>query len=163
VKSAKAYGPGEFRFAIPKDIEQTIAPQVSLSRSGHHWIVKKDGQMIKLPADDGLGPVGYAAVELAGERVYTALCGWPACPYNLFATEWRSGEVVWSSRVGATGDWIGYGGSRSHFVATRSAAEKVAVFGITYRTVYAEVFDERTGKNICRFSTAYFDASSPRK
>ena len=163
MKSVKVRGQREFRFSCPNRGEQPFPGHGLLSRADHQWIVKKDRRLIKLPAHDELGPVDYAAIEFAGERAYTALYGWPPIPYKLFATDQGSGEIIWSSSVWATGDWMNYGGSGWHFVTMTSASEKLAVFGITYRTVYVEVFDKKTGENRCRFSTAYFDAASPRK
>jgi len=163
VKSGKAYSQREFRFSRPNRGKQPFPEHGLLRRTGRQWIVEKDRQLIKLPADDGLGPVDYAAVEFAGERAYTALYSWPPAPYRLFATDRGSGQILWSSSVWAAGNWLAYSGSGWHFVTMRSAGDKLAVFGISSRTVYAEVFDKKTGENRCRFSTAYFDAASPRK
>jgi hypothetical protein len=163
VKSVKAHRQGEVRFSRVKEAGQPFPDGAFLRRAGERWIVKKDGHLIKLPANDGLGPVDFAAVEIAPERAYTALFGWPPVPYELSATDRGSGEIVWSTRVWATGDWLSYSGTGWHFVAIRSARESVAVFGISFDSVYVEVFDKNTGKNSCRFSTANFDTNSPRK
>ncbi len=163
VRSAKAYRQRDFRFPRPERGEQPFPGHGLLRCAGHHWIVKKDGQLIKLPTDDGSGPVDFAAVEVAGDRTFTALYGWPPAPYQLFATDRESGAVIWSSRVWAAGEWRGYAGSGWHLVALRSAGEKLAVFGMDFRTVYVEVFDKRTGENRCRFSTAYLDEVVPQK
>jgi hypothetical protein len=163
VKSARAYHRRDFRFSRPERGEQPFPGHGLLRRAGHQWIVKKDARLIKLPTSDGSGPVDFAAVEFAGEKAFTALYGWPPAPYKLIATDLGSGEVIWSSSVWAAGDWRGYSGSGWHFVTIRSAGEKLAVFGMDFRTVYVEVFDKKTGENRCRFSTAYVDATGPRK
>ncbi len=114
-----------------------------------------DGELIKLPKGVGPGPVDFAAVELDADSAFTALYTWPPVAYPLFATDRRSGQVLWSSNVWAVGDYFGGTGQGWHFVAVRSATQRLAVFGMDSRTVYVEVFDKKTGQNLCRFSTAY--------
>ena len=111
VKSAKAYRQRDFRFSQPEHGKQPFPGHGLLKRVGHQWVVKKDGQLIKLPASRGLGPVDFAVVEFAGERAFTALFGWPPAPYKLFATDRASGGVIWLSSVWAAGEWRGYSGS----------------------------------------------------
>jgi hypothetical protein len=43
-------------------------------------------------------------------------------------------------------------------VEIETAGDEVAVFGFTGPAAYIEVFDARTGRNLCRFNTAYFPA-----
>jgi hypothetical protein len=76
-------------------------------------------------------------------------------------TWWDS--TVWSSKTWAAGNWVGYSGPGWHDVFVREAGETVAVFGVTSSAVYVETFKSETGENRCRFSTAYFDRSSPRE
>ncbi len=163
VKSAKVFRRREFLFSCPERGEQPFPGHGLLRRAGHQWIVKKDGKLITLPADKGSAPVDFAAVEFADKRAFTALYGWPPAPYKLFATDLESGEVIWSSSVWAAGDWIGYSGWGWHFVAIRSAGDKLAIFGMDSRTLYVEVFDKNTGANRCRFGTAYADENGPRR
>jgi len=139
-----------------------------VERDGAHWLVKKDSQLIKLPAEDALGWVLHATVECAGEKAYVALYGAPFA-YTLFATDKSNGKVIWSSKVwGPSKVWppgviVNTSGSDWHVVTTRSSGETLVVFGFSGSAVYIEVFDCKTGENRCRFSTAYFDEIAMRK
>jgi hypothetical protein len=163
VKAAKGYSQRHINFARPKPADQSVIREGHLRRVGSQWMVKQESQLIKLPAEDGFGPIDYAAAERAGGTVYVALYGSPPYPYKLFAVDRATGRVLWSSKVWAISDWRGYSGQESHDVFLRSAGETVAVFGISGPAVYVDGFDQKTGENRFRFSTAYFDRSSPRE
>jgi hypothetical protein len=163
VKSAKGRSQGRISFTRPKLQDGLLKGQRTLERVGELWTVKMDGQFIKLPAADGLGIVNCAAVELAGEKAFVALYGWPPTPYRLFAVDRASGKVLWSSKAWAAGNWLHYSGQGWHDVFVRFAGETLTVFGTAGSTVYVEAFDNMTGECRWRYSTAYFDESSPRE
>jgi hypothetical protein len=164
VKSAKAYGQRSVTFSVPRHEDQPSPGHGFLRRAGDRWIVKKESQLIKLPADDGAGPVDYASVEFADSRAYTALYGWMPIPYLLSATDRGSGEIIWSSRVWANGDRGAYTGPGRHFVTIRSTRDKIVVFGLSsFGSAYVEVFDKKTGENRCRFNTANSNELASRK
>ncbi len=163
VKSAKGRSQGRISFTRPERQERLLTGRRPLERVGQLWAVKMDGQLIKLPAADGLGIVDCASVELAAEKAFVALYGWPPTPYRLFAVDRESGKVLWSSKAWAAGNWLNYSGQGWHDVFVRFAGETLTVFGIAGSTVYVEAFDDKTGECRWRFSTAYFDESSPRE
>ena len=124
--------------------------------------MEKDGLSIRVPLEDGLGPVGNVAVHLDTEAVYIALYGWPPIPYRLFAFDRASKKVIWSSKVWAAGGLMNYEGRGWH-LANSLAGETLTIFGISEGSAYIEVFDKNTGENRCRFSTSYFDVTAERK
>jgi hypothetical protein len=163
IKAAKGYRQRDIGFPRSKVAERALTTQTPLRRVGSLWLVKEGRELIKLPADKVLGRVNVATVVLSNERAYVALYGWPPSPFRLFAVARGSGEVVWSSKVWAAGDWLSYSGPGWHDVFMCSAGETIAVFGNCGTTVYIEAFDKKTGECHCRFSTAYFDKNSPRE
>jgi hypothetical protein len=162
VKSVKARGGRKVAFSVPEHREQPMPGHGFLRGAGNKWYVKTVGQLIKLPADAALY-ADHAVVDLSAERAYTALYTRFPYPYKLYATDRGTGEIIWSTLVWADGDWMGYGGAGWHLVMMRLAGDRIIMFGITFRSVYVEVFDIKTGKVLCRFSTTYSDRSAPRE
>jgi hypothetical protein len=164
VKSAKGYGQRAIWFSYPKRVERSSIEDWSLGRDGDQWIVKKDGQSIRVPVEVRLAPVEKAAVHLAAETAYVALYhSWPPTPYRLLAVHPGNGKVIWSAKVWAAGGLTDYDGDGWHVAELRLVGETLAIFGVSDSAAYIELFDKKTGKNRCRFSTAYFDAIAPRK
>lgn len=155
--SATGYGQNTIGFTLSEPMWEILKKQKPL-RSDDHWILEKDGQTIKLPAEDGHGLIRNFSLLIDGETTYVALYGWPATPYSLFAIERGSNKILWSSKAWATGGLKGYQGLGSHFVEMRSTDETLIIFGCSDDCIYVEMFDKKTGKNRCRFSTSYFDA-----
>lgn len=172
VKSAMGYG--RKRIWFPPRLDLAMAArndgQWPLERNGTHWLVKKVNQSIKIPADDH-DPATDASVACASEWAYVAVYDSLSDAYRLFAVDQHSGSVIWSSKVwgrssvSPPGVIVGRSGSDWHFANTRLSGEMLVVFGFSGQALYVEAFDRKTGKNRCRFSTAYFefDAFPPRK
>jgi hypothetical protein len=161
VKSAKGSSRMAIWFSYPELIEGALKrsrPQ----RQAHEWIVEKDRLSIRVPVEDGLGPVDNVAVHVDTEAVYIALYGWPPIPYRVFAFDRASQKVIWSSKVWAAGGLMNYQGQGWHVAEMRLAGETLTVFGISEGSAYIEVFDKKTGENRCRFSTSYFDVTAPQ-
>jgi hypothetical protein len=66
VKSVKADAKKEFSFDYPKRLERSQREQ--LKRQGDLWIVEKNGQVLRVPAEDHLSLVDKAVVLLSTER-----------------------------------------------------------------------------------------------
>jgi len=134
-------------------------------READRWVVKVHGETIKLLKEekpDGRALVGYAAVQLEGEKGYAAVYTLASYPYNLWALDRKTSKVIWSSEVWATGGMritqLGW-----QFVQICLTPDTVAVFGISDTAAYLECFDKQTGKDRSRFCTAYFDEPMPAK
>ena len=165
VKSARGRGQKRISFSTV----HLLTPKGGIEkwgveRDGANWVVKKGKQLIKLPADDELGPVADAAVEWDGGRqVYVAVYSSFSDAYRLVAVDQGNGKVIWSSKVwGLTrimprGVIVYTSGPGWHVVSMRLSGESVVVFGFSASNVYFESFDRKTGENRCRFSTSYFD------
>jgi hypothetical protein len=169
VRSVQGHGQRNIWFPPRPDLVLVArrSEQWLVERDGAHWLVKKGSQLIKFPAEDGLGPVSYATAECAGEWAYVAMYDTPSA-YRLFAIDQGNAKVMWSSKVWGTSKvWprgvIVNSGPDWHAVSIRSSGEALGVFGFSSRAVYVEVFDRKTGENRCRFSTAYFDERPPRE
>ncbi len=162
VKSTKGSSRMATWFSYPELIEGALKKNRP-RRDAHEWIVEKDRMSIRVPVEDGLGPVDNVAAHLDTEAVYIALYGWPPVPYRLLAVDRASKKVIWSSKVWAAGGLKAYGGQGWHFAETRLGGETLTVFGISEGSAYIEVFDKNTGENRCRFSTSYFDVTTPQK
>ena len=99
---------------------------------------------------------------MTDRAAYVALYTTSPGAYRLYALERGTSRIVWTSEVWAgggyqlgSGSW-GRSGGQTHDVAVQAAGPRMGVFGISGFTAYVEVFDARTGKNVCRFSTSYF-------
>ena len=133
---------------------------VRVRKEGDHWFETVDGEPLALATTGG-----YAAVTASGQTAYVALCEDSPSSYKIYAQQRGGGRVIWSSEVWAEGCYM-YGqlvGGRSGpdfqpVVEIEAAGDEVAVFGLTGPAAYIEVFDARTGRNVCRFDTAYFPA-----
>jgi len=126
-------------------------------RDSDHWIVKARGESLVLPASRFEGPVAYATVRMQGDIAYVALYSSGPGTYTLCAVERSTSRIVWSSQVWTglfRGFWSGPGDQS--VVEMQFADDSLAVFGFSHAVPYVEVFDARTGKNECRFSTSYF-------
>jgi hypothetical protein len=162
VKSTKGSSRMAIFFSCPEPVEGALK-RTRPRREAHEWIVEKDGLSIRVSAEDGLGPIDNAAVDIDTKAVYIGLYGWPPVPYRLLAIDRASKKVIWSSKVWAAGGLKGYGGQGWHFAETRLGGETLTVFGISEGSAYIEVFDKNTGENRCRFSTSYFDVTTPQQ
>jgi hypothetical protein len=172
VKSATGRGQRNIWFPPRSDL---LLPERNfewlVERDGAQWLVKKDSQLIKVPAGNDLGPLSRARVECTRERAYVAVYGSLSDAYPLIAVDQANGKVLWSSKVWGTskvwprGIIVNTSGSDWHVVTMRSSSETLVIFGFSSRAVYVEAFDRNTGENRCRFSTAYFDFDTiaPRK
>jgi outer membrane protein assembly factor BamB len=166
LKSAQGYGPRRIWF----EGSERMKDEWLLQWDDPHVLVKKGRQSIKLPAEAVLEPASHVTVERAGKWAYVAVySSLPDSDYKLFAIEEASGKVIWSSHVWGTsrvnppGVLMGYSGHDWHVASMRLTGEMLVVFGFSSGAVYVEAFDRETGKNRCRFSTAYFERVSPRK
>lgn len=157
VKSAQARRRSGFQFSCPNFGEDPLPGHGFLRRLGRQWIVKKGREIIKLPLEGAYEFMDLAAVEFDEQRAFSALYGWPSIPYRLYATDRKSGEMLWSSSVWAAGGLFNSTGSGWHYARIHVVNERVVVFGWDHRTLYVEVFDKKAGENLCRFSTAYLE------
>ena len=96
-------------------------------------------------------------MKLTGEVAYVYLYFWPPIPYKLCAIDRRSSKVIWSSLVWAAGGMKTYTGQGWHQAELTLTSGNITVFGVAGDTAYVEMFDRKTGKNIVRFSTSYFN------
>ena len=133
-----------------------------VKRRGDLWVVTADGETWFLPGAGPLSPWGRggeASVELTNKRAYFAIYDDTApSPCTLYAVERSSGEVSWSAEAWTGGglmDSAGWGGS--HDAKLQVRGDEVIVFGVTDGAAYIEVFDTKTGWNLWRFSTGYFN------
>ena len=134
------------------------------SQEGDHWIVKARGVSLVLPVGDRYAEVNSAQVELGGDTAYVALYEDSGFPYTVHAVTRRTNTIVWSSKVWASGEYLaghgpggfGMSGALQHIVEIELADHRLGLYGISALGIYVEVFDARTGKNECRFSTSYF-------
>ena len=117
VKSTKGSSRMAIWFSCPELVEGALK-RTRPQRDAHEWIVEKDGLSIRVPLEDGLGPVDNVAVHLDTEAVYIALYGWPPIPYRLFAIDRASKKVIWSSKVWAAGGLMNYEGRGWHLAET---------------------------------------------
>jgi hypothetical protein len=161
VKSAQGSGRAAIWFPYPELLGGNLK-KYKPQKQGREWIVETDHLSIKVPVEDGLGPVGSAAVHVDTEVVYIALYGWPPNPYRVFGIDRASKNVIWSSKASAAGGFKHYEGQGWHIAEMRVAGETLNVFGISEGSAYIEVFDKKTGENRCRFSTSYFDVTAPQ-
>jgi hypothetical protein len=137
-------------------IDLTQREIIPAKRSHGAWTVVKDGITIKFAGAADSGAIDGAAVELACDKAFVALYGWPPIPYPLFAVDRASGRIIWSSEVRATGDLTAWDGLGFHLATMRLTGDRLIVFGVSGEAAYIEVFDIKTGVNRGRFNTFYF-------
>jgi hypothetical protein len=146
---------GRLQVPIPEKWEATIRSAKGNSRR-NIWF-----SYLGQPGREGdLGIVGrdnQAAVCLAMERAYIAIYQWPPIPYKVLSIDLSTRRILWVSEVWAAGTFVNYEGIGWHRAEIRLVGETVAVFGVSEGCAYVETFDKATGKNLCRFSTAYLD------
>lgn len=162
VKSARENDQGDYSFrGMPRESKARQGAgevAVSLRREGDRWIVATGTKTLQFPARPTMGRVTDAMVKVNGETAYVALYGWPPRPYRLYAVEHSTGKIVWSSEVWAEGALVLHQGPGSHYVEMELSGNRLAVYGFSEVNAYVEVFDIRTGRNECRFSTSHVDA-----
>lgn len=123
-------------------------------QEGHQCRVTVGDKTWLLPSED---LVESMFVELAGATAFVALYCWPPASYTLYAIDRESGKVLWRSKVWAQGDLCTWTGHGWHNVELRIRGNAMVVFGVECSVAYVEAFDARTGKNLCRFATSYFE------
>jgi hypothetical protein len=133
------------------------------SSAGDHWLVRRGSESLILPISAGLGPVDHAAIERSADQTYAALYGADAGPYTVLAIGKDYAKSVWSSKVWADGRLKDHRGPPGwHAVTLHVSDESLVVFGASFGAMYIEVFDCKSGRNRCRFSTAYFNLAEPK-
>jgi len=163
LQTASSYGRHNIWFPQPKILNKlttssaTCASVAMLRREGDRWLVTQGNETWSVLAEDRLGIVEQAVVELTDEKAYLCLYGWPPLPYRLYSINRKSGKVAWSSLVWAAGGLLTYDGQGWHQVELVGTSDKIIVYGMSENTAYVEVFDCITGHNMGRFSTSYFD------
>ena len=134
-------------------------------REGDHWIVEVTGVSLALPGEAPGPPFHESArVEVKGGTAYVAVYDDEGTSYTISAVALGTRRIIWSAKVWASGGYRrgerweerGSTGLSWQCVELQLIGNRLGVFGISGFGAYAEVFDARTGKNECRFSTSYF-------
>jgi hypothetical protein len=165
LKSARGYDQRSVGFPPPNaaDTDPRVSKMWLPSRDGHHWVVKRENESVRISAEDGLGSVHHAAVARTRDRTFVALYGADAGPYRLLAIDEGTTKVLWSSNVWADGGLNARTGAPGwHIVTLHPSAESLVVFGASFSAMYVELFELKTGQSRCRFSTAYFNRVEPK-
>jgi len=165
VQSARAHGRNNIWFPTPEDLKlgdrttederETQVVKVALGRDPCAVTVRDRTWILALPPS--MRRVEKASVKLTKATVYVAIYGSRPVPYALYAVDHHTHNVKWLSRVWGSGGLITYLGYGWHEVELRIHHDKLFVFGVSDDAVYIEVFDVDTGRNLYRFSDAYFE------
>jgi hypothetical protein len=83
----------------------------------------------------------------------------PARPYTVYAIDRKANGTAWSSRVWAADGFTpvsttGQGGGKMDMEVS---GDNLVVFGVAGDAAYIERFDLKTGANLSRFCTKYYD------
>ena len=87
--------------------------------------------------------------------VYVASCVPVPSFYDVFAIDQKTKEIIWESESWASSCLPDLTGSHWHHAELRTTQNTLIVFGSSNLEIYIEIFDKKTGKNLCRFSSAY--------
>lgn len=154
-------------FPLGETVKHSMMESVPARREGNHWIVEAGGASFALPGKAPREPIHESArVNLNAGTAYVAVYGDEGTPYAVYAVARGKRRIIWSSKVWASGGydkgqpWVERGGTGLSWqcVELEVVDNRLGVFGISFFGAYVEVFDARTGKNECRFSTSYFPA-----
>ena len=159
VRRAQANSRENVWFPVPKAEEWLSAHPKVVRRGPKQWTVEDGRHTITLPIKDPWPPVdrgGSSSCRAAN-----------LCCLDRLAARVRINCLLLrqiaakSSRPPKSGRRADVKDRRKgwHFVDIRTRDETVAVFGISGGCAYVELFDKKTGRNQCRFSTSYFEWS----
>jgi hypothetical protein len=159
LKSARWYGRNAYFFSSSD--ERDVRSGWQVRRDGEHWVLRQDGDSIRVSAKNTKGVLNAAVVEFDKNTEFVALYHSAPVGYMLFALERGSGTEIWHSEVWAFSNLRPLQGRQNHRIEMRFTEETVVVFGTSYGFgfSYLEAFDRKTGKNLGRFNTLYFDRS----
>ena len=163
IRPVTGYSQQHMAFLLDKELIEKSSERFKPKRDGDRWIVKRNEEEFRVPIEPQLGPQDHATVAVDDGRAYLCLYGWPPSPFRLLAVDRQSKKTIWTTEVWAAGGLVAYGGLGLHFALVRIAPDRLVVFGISGQGPYIEEFDKKSGKNLSRFSSAFFDDIPPRK
>ncbi len=165
IRSTKARGRNDFVFDTYFPTNAVMRPGViningtaagETRKEGNRCIIEMPDKKWSFELERGTSDVDNVTIAMAGATAIVAPSEWPPMPYLLYAVQPDTGTVNWSTSVWCAGDFCGYEGQGSHHVNLKLRDQEVFVFGFSENTAYIEWFDLKTGKNLGRFGTGYF-------
>jgi hypothetical protein len=136
-----------------------LAPKnVFVEKRGENLVVTEGDQSITLPTSifkeahklPGLGLATY----FAPQSCFLAVHGDRGFAYSLFSIDRKSVKTNWKTDVWAN-DLKSANGRGHHYVSITTRSNRVILFGCASDGLYLEIYSEKGGENLMRFSTAY--------
>jgi hypothetical protein len=108
--------------------------------------------------------IGLLKAVLGPERSYIALYAGPGRSFPLLCLDSHSGKVIWKTESWGYGEenYRGVAGSLfRHELEIVLTDNTIALFGEGNGGCYLDVFDQKTGTSLYRFSTSYWRMATP--
>ncbi len=130
-------------------------------------VVMTESSMLRMPRDVFDATIKRSlsfqkcAASIGPGRSFLALYDDEGGRFWLNCVDTDTGTILWKADVWACGAEnlpIQFGGP-SHNVALVIGKQEIGVFGICSGAQYLEVFNVKTGVNVCRFATNYWYSS----
>jgi hypothetical protein len=136
-----------------------LAPKnVRVEKRGENFVLRDGEESMTLPAsilkEKQKLPGPSLAAHFTPQKCFLAVHGDRGFAYSLLCIERKSGKTIWKTDIWANGH-MRYNGIGHHYVSVTSSNDRVIVFGRADDGLYVEVFSEKDGKNLMRFSTSY--------
>ena len=157
VMSTTARHRGNIRFEQPDFVKEASETQLVL-KGQQASIEKKLGESANLLIEDLEDVAGFYPTHVENGVLYIARYFYDPSSYQLLALDPKTTQAIWSSKVwAAEAGIINCGGICIpwHHAEFHTTEDTLVIFGVTDAGFYVEIFDKKTGENLCRFSSAY--------
>jgi hypothetical protein len=145
----------EYKVEIPQDTAITkTARGIKITRNKAAIFIDED--LLKTLRKKLLGP--QLKVHIFPKKSYVAICDWCGSKYPLVCVDSESGRLLWTAEVWALGaeNFHLTTGKWKHEFQIIESRGVVGVFGRSIGGYYFEMFDQKTGNNMCRFVTNWY-------
>lgn len=132
-----------------------VSRRWKLTKQNDQWKVSNGRESVLFPGSVADPQRSYASMALDKGWAYIAVPEDSLYQYKFYCTTLTDNTIKWSSHVWATGFWGNRTGSMPPpAVEIIVKDSKAIVFG-SGLVPYLEVFDAKTGANVCRFCPGY--------